>query len=78
MPIKEDTLNIWEIPKRNTRKTPKQEGDAQCWEDSQVQQDNDQQTQEETNGETSTEDTLKARVPHWVYKECKKIGVTKR
>ena len=24
--------------------------------------------------ETGTEDTLKARVPEWVYKECKKIG----
>ena len=57
---------------------PQQEGDPQLREDSQVQQDNDPKTQEETNGGTSTEDTLKVRVPHWVYKECKKIGVNKQ
>ena len=27
---------------------------------------------------TGTEDTLKARVPEWVYKECKKIGAKKK
>ena len=51
---------------------PQQEGDPQLREDSQVRQDNDPKTQEETHGETSTEDTLKARVPHWIYKKCKK------
>ena len=30
------------------------------------------------NAETGTEDTLKARVPEWVYKECKKIGAKKK
>ena len=46
-------------------------------EDSQGHQENGPKTQEGTNGETNTEDTLKARVPHWIYKECKKIGVKK-
>ena len=57
---------------------PQQEGESQLGEEPQAQQDSDPKTQEETKGGTSMEDTLKARVPHWVYKECKKLGVKRR
>ena len=33
--------------------------------------------EEAGNTGTGTDDTLKARVPSWVYNECKKIGAKK-
>jgi len=50
---------------------PQQRGDPQA------QQENEHKSEEAIHVETGTEDTLKARVPAWVYKGCKKIGATK-
>jgi hypothetical protein len=50
---------------------PQQSEETQTGEDHQVQQ-------EGTNGGTGTEDSLKAKAPFWVYRECKKLGSKKK
>ena len=40
-------------------------------------QEIEHEKEEVINAGTGTEDTLKARVPSWVYNECKKIGAKK-
>ena len=56
---------------------PQQEGDPQHQRDTQMTQEIEQEKEEVINAGTGTEDTRKARVPSWVYNECKKIGANK-
>jgi hypothetical protein len=56
---------------------PQQGGDPQHQRDTQMTQEIEHEKEEVINAGTGTEDTLKARVPSWVYNECKKIGATK-